>query len=49
MKQLKIVKVKGETTKLPGNVKDIKIFGIKTSISLERLLNYIKKKKYRKV
>lgn len=49
MKQTEVVEVKGETTKLPGSVKGIKIFGIKTSISLEKLLNYIKKKKYRKV
>ena len=48
MKQKDIIKVKGETTKLPGNPKGIKIFGLKTIISLEKLLNYIKNKKYKK-
>ena len=49
MEQKDVVKIKGETIKLPGNLKGIKIFGLKTIISLEKLLNYIKKKKYRKV
>lgn len=49
MKQLDLIKVKGFSEKLPGGLEGRKILGLRIGISIKKILNYIKSKKYRKV